>query len=126
MLSASGAPPSCCAPPARRGTEGLEDSSRPLADLLRELRALREELAKAREREAARGVAFESAETYRSLLETIRAFLVEIDEEGRPHSPTISRSSATAREYVSRSFEIVRGSARALRLPEAAAPGAAG
>ena len=39
----------------------MEDSTRPLADLLHELRALRVELAKAREREATRGVAFESA-----------------------------------------------------------------
>ena len=70
----------------------MSDSSRSQAELLGELRALREELAKARDREAARGVALESAETYRNLLETMRAFLVESDEEGRVLyvSPTIS------------------------------------
>ena len=95
----------------------MEDSTRPLADLLHELRALRVELAKAREREATRGVAFESAETYRSLLETIRAFLIELDDEGRVLyvSPTITEILGyTPEEYVGRGgFDIVHEDERA-------------
>jgi PAS domain S-box-containing protein len=95
----------------------MSDSSRTQAELLCELGALREELAKARDREAARGVSLESAETYRSLLETMRAFLVEIDEEGRVLyvSPTITEILGyTPEEYVGRiGFDIVHDEERA-------------
>jgi PAS domain S-box-containing protein len=89
----------------------MDDARRTKADLLRELRALREELAKAREEAGGSGTPLESVEGYRSLLETIRAFLVEIDQEGRVLyvSPGIERILGyTPGEYVGRGgFEIV-------------------
>ncbi len=95
----------------------MTDSSLTQAELHRELGALREELAKARDREARRGISLDSGETYRSLLETMRAFLVEIDEEGRVLyvSPTITEILGyTPEEYVGRiGFEIVHEEERA-------------
>jgi PAS domain S-box-containing protein len=87
------------------------------ADLLSELEELREQLAKAREEARSAGESIESAATYRSLLETMRAFLVEIDQEGRVLyvSPSITEILGyTPEEYVGRiGFEIVHEEERA-------------
>jgi PAS domain S-box-containing protein len=95
----------------------MPDPSWTQEELLRELGALREELAKARDREAVRGGTLESAETYRSLLETMRAFLVELDEEGRVLyvSPTITEILGySPEEYVGQGgFDIVHEEERA-------------
>src|SRR5262247_4003637 len=61
----------------------MDDAGRTREELLRELSALREELAKFRAATGTRSASLEDAETYRSLLETMRAFLVELDESGR-------------------------------------------
>ena len=89
----------------------MDDSGRTREDLLRELSALRAELAELRPAPGARDDSLENVDTYRSLLETMRAFLVEIDEAGRVlyASPGITEILGyTAEEYVGRvAFEIV-------------------
>jgi PAS domain S-box-containing protein len=95
----------------------MQDARRTKPDLLRELRALREELAKAREEATSVATSLESAETYRDFLEAMRAFLVEIDREGRVLyvSPSIERVLGyKPEEYLGRgSFEIVHEDERA-------------
>ncbi len=95
----------------------MDDAKRTKADLLRELIALRDELAKARKEARSATGSVESAATYRSLLETLRAFLIELDEGGRVLyvSPTITEILGyTPEEYVGRGgFEIVHEDERA-------------
>jgi PAS domain S-box-containing protein len=95
----------------------VDEAGRTKADLLGELRELREQLAKAREEARSAGGSVESAATYRGLLETMRAFLVEIDQEGRVLyvSPSIREILGyTPEEYVGRiGFEIVHDDERA-------------
>ena len=89
----------------------MEDERRSREELLRELRELRELLAKEREKGARGDPGVDSAEIYRSLLGTMRAFLVEIDEEGRVLyvSPTITDVLGyTPEEYMSgHGFDVV-------------------
>src|SRR5262245_17376796 len=106
-------------PPAPRGGRPGErmDARRTKADLLRELASVRDELAKARKEARSAAAGAEGAATYRSLLETIRAFLVELDDEGRVlyASPTITEILGyTPEEYVGRGgFDIVHEDERA-------------
>jgi PAS domain S-box-containing protein len=95
----------------------VSQAGRTEADLLNELRELHEQLAKAREAARSAGESIQSAATYRGLLETMRAFLVEIDQEGRVLyvSPSITEILGyTPEEYVGRiGFEIVHEEERA-------------
>ncbi len=94
----------------------MDDSRRTKADLLRELAALRDELAKARKEARSATGSVESAATYRSLLETIRAFLLELDDEGRVLyvSPTITEILGyTPEEFGRDGFETVHEEERA-------------
>ncbi|HZO07740.1 MAG TPA: PAS domain S-box protein [Myxococcota bacterium] len=89
----------------------MDDSRRTREELQRELSALREQFGKLRAATATRSASLEDAETYRSLLETMRAFLVELDQQGRVlyASPGIEEILGyTAEEYVGRlAFDIV-------------------